>query len=220
VTVNTIDMRGLYTMPGSEASQAGNVLAELADGTGGTFFHNDNDLKAGLNLLAARPEYIYVLGFSPQNLKYDGGYHELKVKAGKLRNVTLTGPLYGGLSLQVRRGYWAPKHGVDAAEEAKDEIREAVFSRDEIADIPVDVQTELFRIDDEKTELTVTEHLDAGALRFRRSEDRNNDTVTVVTGRFDANGNYVSGIQRVVELRLRDPTMAVCRVPGLPSKRR
>jgi VWFA-related protein len=226
VTVNTIDMRGLYTMPGtdaglhsqyggqlaqaaiSEASAAANVLAELADGTGGTFFHNDNDLKGGLNLLAARPEYIYVLGFSPQNLKYDGTYHELKVKVGNLRNATL----------QVRRGYWAPKQQVDAAEEAKDEIREAVFSRDEIADIPVGVQTDLFRLNDEKTELTVTEHLDAGALRFRKSEDRNNDTVTVVTGLFDANGNYVSGIQRVVELRLRDRTMANMQSSGITLK--
>jgi hypothetical protein len=149
-----------------------------------------------------------VLGFSPQNLKYDGSYHELKVKVGNLRNVTL----------QVRRGYWAPKHEVDAAEEAKDEIREAVFSRDEIADIPVDVQTDLFRLNDEKTELTVTEHLDAGALRFRKSEDRNNDTVTVVTGLFDANGNYVSGIQRVVELRLRDRTMASLQSSGITLK--
>ncbi len=229
VTVNTIDMRGLYTMPGtdasqrgarspyggqlaqvaiSEATQAANVLAEFADGTGGTFFHNDNGLKEGLNLLAARPEYIYVLGFSPQNLKYDGSYHELKVKVAGLRNVTL----------QVRRGYWAPTRGVDAAEEAKDEIREAVFSRDEIADIPVDVQTDLFRLNDEKTELTVTEHLDAGALRFRKSADRNNDTLTVVTGLFDSNGNYVSGIQRVVELRLRDRTMASMQSSGITLK--
>jgi VWFA-related protein len=167
ITVNTIDMRGLYAMPGfdasqpgsssqfggtltqaaiSEASQADDVLGELADGTGGTFFHNDNGLKEGLNLLAARPEYIYVLGFSPQNLKYDGSYHTLKVKVGNLRNATL----------QVRRGYWAPNHAVDPAEEARDEIREAVFSRDEIQDIPVDVQTEFFRLTDEKTELTVT----------------------------------------------------------------
>ena len=179
VTVNTIDMRGLYAMPGfdaseqgaqtryggtltqaaiSEASQADDVLGELADGTGGTFFHNDNDLKQGLNLLAARPEIIYVLGFSPQDLKYDGSYHTLKVKVGNLRNVTL----------QVRRGYWAPNHAVDPAEAARDEIREAVFSRDEIQDIPVDVQTEFFRLTDEKTELTVTGHLDGGALQFRK----------------------------------------------------
>jgi VWFA-related protein len=229
VTVNTIDMRGLYATPGfeaskggsssplggalmqaaiSEASQNDDVLGELADGTGGTFFHNDNGLKQGLNLLAARPEYIYVLGFSPQNLKYDGSYHTLKVKVGNLRNA----------ALQVRKGYWAPNHAVDAAEQARDEIREAVFSRDEIQDIPVDVQTEFFRPTDEKTELTVTARLDSAALQFRKEADRNNDTVTVVAGLFDANGNYVSGIQRVMELRLRDQTMAGLQRTGITIK--
>ncbi len=195
----------------SEASQADDVLGELADGTGGTFFHNDNGLKEGLNLLAARPEYIYVLGFSPQNLKYDGGYHTLKVKLGNSRNLS-------NASLQVRRGYWAPNHAVDPAEEAKDEIREAVFSRDEIQDIPVDVETEFFRLTDEKTELTVSGHLDIGALQFRKAADRNNDTLTVVVGLFDANGNYVSGIQRIMELRLRDQTLAGLQRSGITIK--
>jgi VWFA-related protein len=227
ITINTIDMRGLYALPAADAShkgslsseagylmqaaisaasQADDVLAELADGTGGMFFHNDNGLKEGLNLLAARPEYIYVLGFSPQNLKYDGSYHTLKVKVGNPRELR-------NASLQVRKGYWAPSHADSPAEQAKDEIREAVFSRDEIQDIPLDVQTEFFRLTDEKTELTATGYLSAGNLRFRKAEEagkeaRNNDTVTVVAGLFDANGNYISGIQRVVELHLRDQTLA------------
>jgi VWFA-related protein len=230
VTVNTIDMRGLFTIAGmSDASQRGyftsspgalmqaaiseasaddDVLAELADGTGGTFFHNDNGLKEGLNLLAARPEYIYVLGFSPQDLKYDGTYHELKVK---LRNSR-------GMTLQVRKGYWAPKHATDADEEASDEIREAVFSREEIHDIPVEVQTEFFKSSEEKAELTVTGRLDASALRFKQANDRNNDTVTVVAGLFDSNGNYVSGIRRVMELHLKDQTMAGVQTSGIRIK--
>ncbi len=230
VTVNTIDMRGLYSMPGTDASQGGtrtanaagplmqaaiaeasqddDILAELADGTGGTFFHNDNGLKEGLNLLAARPEYIYVLGFSPQELKYDGTYHELRVK---LRNSR-------GLSLQVRKGYWAPKHATDAAEEASDEIREAVFSREEIHDIPVEVQTEFFKSSEEKAELTVNCRLDATALHFKQANDRNNDTVTVVAGVFDSNGNYVSGIRRVLDLHLKDQTMAGVQTSGIRVK--
>ncbi len=230
VAVNTIDIRGLYTsVPGGDASHRGygseaagylsqadisaagevqNVLAELADGTGGKFFHNDNGLKEGLNLLAGRPEYLYVLGFSPQNLKFDGSYHNLKVTAGNSK----------GFTLQVRRGYWAPKHPVDPAEQARDEIRETVFSRDEILDIPLDLQTEFFRTGESKAEVTVATHLDAKNLRFRKSEDRNNDTLTVVTGLFDPNGNYVAGIERLVELRLRDQTLEVMRNAGISVK--
>jgi len=226
VVVNTIDIRGLFTaiyggsaeqrfsspalqkMDMNATNEANNVLAELAYGTGGTFFHNENDLKRGLNLLAARPEFVYVLGFSPQELKYDGAYHGLKVTVKNSANLTI----------QMRRGYWAPNHAVDPAEQAREEIRETVFSRDEIRDIPVDLQTEFFKLSESKAELTVDSHLDAKSLRFRKADDRNNDALTVVTGLFDPNGNYVAGIERLVQLHLRDQTLEVMRNAGISVK--
>ena len=39
------------------------IMQDLADATGGTFFHNNNGYFAGFKRLAAQPEYIYVLGF-------------------------------------------------------------------------------------------------------------------------------------------------------------
>jgi VWFA-related protein len=181
------------------------VMQELADGTGGTFFHNDNDLKAGFDQLAARPEFIYVLGFSPQNLKLDGSYHGLKVT---VRNVS-------SATLQARRGYWAPNHAIDAAEAVKEELREDVFSREEIHDIPVDLHTEFFKSSEDKAELTVTAFLSPDNLRFQKAAERNDDTVTVVTGVFDGNGNYVAGIQRVVQLHLRDQSLTALRSAGI-----
>jgi VWFA-related protein len=74
------------------------VLAELADGTGGTFVHNTNDLEGGLRRLADAPEYLYLLEFPLQAVKRDGTYHLLKVKLNR-----------DGLELQARRGYFAPK---------------------------------------------------------------------------------------------------------------
>ena len=230
VTVNTIDMRGLYTtIPGGDASTRGNtgmfggilqqvendaasdasnVLEEFADGTGGSFFHNDNDLKGGLNQLAAKPEYLYVLGFSPQNLKYEGSFHALKVA---VRGVP-------GATLQLRKGYWAPSHAIDSAEAAQEEISDAVFSRDEIHDLPIDLQTEFFKASDDKAELTVVARVDGSGLRFRTAGDRNNDKVTVIAGLFDSNGNYVSGIQKVVTLHLRNQTLDALRNSGIVLK--
>ena len=180
-------------------------MQELADGTGGIFFHNDNDLKAGLDQLAAHPEFIYILGFSPQNLKLDGSFHSLKVTVRNISSPTL----------QARRGYWAPNHVIDAAEAAKEELREDVFSREEIHDIPVDLHTEFFKSSEDKAELTVTALLNPDNLRFQKAAERNNDTVTVVTGLFDGNGNYVSGVQRVVQLHLRDQTLTALRNDGI-----
>jgi VWFA-related protein len=117
IIVNSVDARGLYTVvPGGDAGQAvqnaaqtqyqgasasseEDVLTGLADGTGGTFFHDNNDLAGGFRRVDARPEYVYVLGFSPRDLKLDGKFHDLKVTVKDS----------GKLNLQARRGYYAPK---------------------------------------------------------------------------------------------------------------
>ena len=73
-------------------------MAELADGTGGTFFHNRNDLDAGFKALTEPPEALYLLEISLDGVKADGKYHRLKVKVDR-----------EGMELQARQGYSAPK---------------------------------------------------------------------------------------------------------------
>jgi hypothetical protein len=200
VTINTLDVRGLATI-GAEASERGSqsnfagllmqaqltaaskaqdLLAELAAGTGGTFFGNDNAFVEGLQELAARPEYTYISGFSPENLKFDGSYHWLKVtvKSG------------ASLKIDARRGYWAPNHAVDAAERAKEEIQDAVSSLAEVREISVDVTTDFFKSNDSNAELTVEAHLGLNGLKFKTAGDRNENTLTVVTALIDQNGRY------------------------------
>jgi VWFA-related protein len=123
VTISTLDARGLYTTS-LDASERGantaldlenagiaqnhsntmtlseDILSELADGTGGTYFHNGNDLEGGLQQIAAAPEYVYMIELSLEKVKQDGSYHRLNVKRNK-----------DGLKLQARRGYSAPKKG-------------------------------------------------------------------------------------------------------------
>ena len=220
VTLSSLDVRGVYTViPGGDASQTGrasaaatnllmlmeqnsmsadsDVMAELADATGGQFFHNDNGLFEGFRQLVAQPEYIYILGFSPQNLKLDGARHGLKVA---LKNPK-------GFDLQARNAYYAPNHAVNSEEQAKEEIQEAVFSRDEIQDLPVDLNLQYARAGGIMVKLNVLAKVNLKQLRFRKADDRNFNTLTVVSSVFDRNGNFVAGIQRIVELRLRDQTL-------------
>jgi VWFA-related protein len=117
VTISAIDARGLYTTAltasddthnvpvltagefrASAMRESENVMGEFADGTGGTFFHNSNDLDAGFKSLAEAPQFVYVLEISLDNVKADGTYHRLKVKVNR-----------DGLDLQARRGYFMPK---------------------------------------------------------------------------------------------------------------
>ena len=90
VTVSALDARGLYTseIDASEMikgpaqtiqlkteyrrnsmSLNENVMAELAYGTGGSYFHNSNDLEGGFKRLTTAPEYLYLLEFSIKNVK-------------------------------------------------------------------------------------------------------------------------------------------------------
>ena len=93
VMISTLDARGLYVvLPGGDISRESHplspfaaamelqyetesavaeddILSDLANATGGAFFHNNNDLDAGFKQVSATPEYFYILGFSPQNLK-------------------------------------------------------------------------------------------------------------------------------------------------------
>ncbi|HEY2012126.1 MAG TPA: VWA domain-containing protein [Bryobacteraceae bacterium] len=219
VIISSVDARGLWTDPTFDASRPGgvnsyidrvksgydrdaaraqaDVLSELAVGTGGDFFENSNDLDAGFKKVGAPPEYVYILGFSPQNLKFDGSFHALKV--------SLKEP--GGLSSQARKGYYAPKHPTDAEETAKAELESAVFSREEMHELPVDLHTQFFKSADDKARVTVVTHVDLKHLKLRKAEGRNRNDLTIVSALFDRNGNYVIGNQKLVEMRLKDDTL-------------
>jgi len=231
VVISTLNARGLYTLdPIGDVSKrtppnqliaitknqyevASNnaqefVLRDLADGTGGTYYHNSNDLDAGFQRIAAAPEFYYILGFSPQNLKLDGRFHSLKV-------VIKDPPK---LSVQARKGYYAPKHAADPNDEAKQEIEDALFSQEELHDLPVDLHTQFFKASDVDAQLAVLVHIDARHLHFNRDQGRNANQLTIVSGLFDRNGRFISATQKVLDMHLRDETLASKLDRGLTLK--
>ena len=220
VMISCLDARGLYAMlPGGDISRdvplsgfaaamelqyrtasaqaEGDVLSDLANATGGAFFHNNNDLDEGFKRVSATPEYFYTLGFAPQNLKFDGSYHRLKVSLKKA----------GGMTLQSRSGYYAPKHVADPAEEAKQEIQDAVFSQEEMHDLPVELHTQFFKSSDAEAKLAVLAHVDAKHLHYRKVDGRNTDELTVVSAIFNQNGVFVEGAQKTLTMRWKDETL-------------
>jgi len=74
-------------------------------------------------------------------------------------------------------------------------------------DIPVDLQTQFFKIDDTSAKLTVLARVDLRRLRFKKVDGRNNDEIAVVAVLFDRNGNYVTGLTKTVSMKLRDDTL-------------
>jgi len=228
VVINTIDARGLWVSSAYDASTPATTasvsplkvqsimkeedthfapLADLADGTGGVFFHDRNDIDQGLVHAAAEPEVSYVLGFTPQNLKLDGKYHNLKV--------TLTGKQKW--ELQARHGYFAPRGESNPEAAAKEEIQQAVFSQEELRELPVECKVQFFKGAD-GARLTVVTHVGTEELKFRKVDERNQDTLTITTAIFDENGRMLAGLQRVLDLRLKDVTLERVIKTGLNVK--
>jgi VWFA-related protein len=97
VVINSLDARGLWTDQMFDASQQAastpaflalkqqydrkprwqraDVLAEMADGTGGSLFENNNDLDQGMRELGGAPEYYVTY--------VDGSFHEGAVRAAE-----------------------------------------------------------------------------------------------------------------------------------------
>jgi hypothetical protein len=217
VMISSVDARGLFTGTPDISQQSydghatmvkaqydreaalaqEDVLAELASGTGGTFFHDNNDLNEGFRRVATAPEYMYLLGFSPDRLKNDGTFHKLKIVLVERK----------GLNVQARLGYYAPKRATSQEETSKAEIADAVFSREEIHDLPMDLHTQFFKPDPTEAKLTVLARIDVRQLRFKKANNRNNDNLTIVAVLFDTNGNYITGVQKTLEMRLLDATL-------------
>jgi VWFA-related protein len=231
IVINAIDARGLYTAdlmgdissPGMDApalvGQKANyrlgeqmelqfVLMDFAYGTGGRFFHNSNDLEGGLKQLGMVPDVSYVLGFSPQNQRMDGHYHTIKVTLTEKQKY----------AIQARRGYFAPKKVDDPDESGKQEIQEAIFSRDEIYDLSLTLQTQYFKSEDAGTHLSVVSHLDLKGMQFRKAEGRNFDDVTFATAIFDENGKFVAGGEKLYKMRLFDATFEKMSRTGVTMK--
>src|SRR5579871_853521 len=237
VTINSMDARGLYVIiPGGDASHSrtaeiamndptfaaasrtlldlqaasaeSEILAVLANSTGGTFFQNNKDMNEGFRRLSGTPEFWYVLGFTPQNLKPDGKFHTLRV--------SLTN--HQKYDLQSRRGYYAPRHDVDAAEEAKREIDEEVFSNEELHDLPVALHTQFFKPSSDAAKLTVLAHVDVKRLHYKQVHDRNQNDLTLVTAVFDRNGNFLQSNRKIVQMRWKNETLQAKLGAGITLK--
>jgi len=121
ITIDTIDSRGLYgqsefdaSNPGTTAAltgvigrmerdiaaASGNTLREIADATGGTAFHDNNDILGGLQRALADGRDYYTLAYVSTNLNYDGKFRAITVQVrGRKTPVNIM--------VNAKRGYWA-----------------------------------------------------------------------------------------------------------------
>jgi VWFA-related protein len=117
ITIDTIDSRGLYgqraldaSNPGNpvnvdgavgrvernEDAARGNTLSEIAEATGGTAFHDSDDLLGGLQRAFADARDYYTIAYVSSNANLDGKFRAITVQ---VRNQDAV--------VNAKRGYWA-----------------------------------------------------------------------------------------------------------------
>ena len=246
VVVDTLDPKGLkfetregdasgpsVVLPDPKAAQARqnldaagqffgtDVLAEMTEGTGGEFIHDENDLTAGLEALAGNAGR-YELAFVPKEMKRDGNFHVLKVTLAEKRK---------GYTLEARRGYYVPKEADEinnakeetaatppstrrpAAEQQtkaqpavspeKSEIDDALKSQKDSDQLPIGIEVKTAA-----GQLYVLTHLDVRPLPLKKDEGRSQNQLTFVAAVFDQDNKAVEVKESHAKVDLSDDQLA------------
>ncbi|HVO99123.1 MAG TPA: VWA domain-containing protein [Bryobacteraceae bacterium] len=227
IVVNSIDAKGLYTnVPGRDSNEEANivgplpdqtfrfetssagvssfannqVMSDLAQATGGLFFHNNNDLPYGFRALGSIPEVSYVLGFSRRDTAADGKYHKLKVTLRESKPYVI----------QARPGYFATPAATPVQDEALERQRaldREVNGGSMLADFPTSLA---FRLDAAQAQGMVTVkaqiHVALDKLRFPIRNDRRVQQLKLVVVLLDGNGNIAAAKEGTMDFAMADAT--------------
>jgi len=224
VVINALDAKGLYAegLPGArpgdpqaykgggstyylthETMQLGerlmvvnSAMADLAQGTGGVFFHNNNDLNAGFHQLGLSPDVTYRMSFIPEGVTADGSYHKLKVKLIHS----------GSYSVEARPGYFAPEKTAAATESPQSKIDREVMASDTLTGVPAGLSIQVGKPSASQRVLSVIVHLDISKLAFSMQNDRKTQRITFVTALLDSQGKMVTAKEGTMDLALKDAT--------------
>jgi VWFA-related protein len=172
-------------------------MALLAQSTGGRFFHNSNDMVGGLVEIAAVPEVSYTLGFSPETEKANGSYHTLRVR---LVNKS-------GYTIDARPGYFVPTKEKAAPVERFQRLNKEVMSSEILTGVNAKVTTESAKLGSGESALKVIVHVDVHGFPFKKEDKLHVDRLIYITALFDSQGHFLAGVEGIMDMRLKDPTL-------------
>jgi VWFA-related protein len=235
VTINTLDAKGLtgewlfgdpangppIDVGGNGAMQAYqdevafdeqavafDPLESLAEGTGGRFFHNNNDITEGVRQIAALPDVSYVIGFSPEDLKEDGGYHTIKVRI----------PGRGGLAISARPGYYAPSNQKGTPLGKFEKLNREVLAADIQKGFPANISAQDVLLGSGEPAVKISVHVDVHAVPFKKEDDRRKNRLIFITSLFDSQNHFLTGAETVMDMSLKEATLDQIVKQGVDAK--
>jgi len=215
MSIYTVDSRGLVALPpGGDASQpsAGRAmfrgaammrqrtsfsssqetLTTLAHDTGGKTFTDSNDLGLALEQVQKDTNIYYVLGYVSTNPEEDGKYRKIRVE--------VTRP---GLRIQHRPGYFAAKAFKQMNREERDfQLQQAMDVDRPFVDIPLILEVDYFRKDDETAFIPISMELAGSGLEFEQKGSNREGKFEFVAQASDADGKVAAVARDEVQLKM------------------
>src|SRR5262249_43692612 len=153
---------------------------------------NNNNLEEGILRLSVNPEYRYVLAFSPKDMKYDGSFHNIKIRILGDKKLSAT----------WRKGYFAPKEAPDDKETEKRDIDDAIFSTNGVRDLPIEMRLQFIK-DDEKpvAKLSVLTLLNPPEMPMAATNGDPDTRLRILAVVFDHNGKYLGVMDKNVDVK-------------------
>ncbi|HEX4003388.1 MAG TPA: VWA domain-containing protein [Candidatus Acidoferrales bacterium] len=186
VSIYSIDARGMFaTPPGGDATSAASTgtsmfsgasvfhqtdqredsrdtLATLSTDTGGRAFFDLGDLSDAFPKIQQENGGYYLVGYNiPPDVKHDGRWRAVAVKVKA-----------SGVHVRYRNGYYAPRDFQHLEKEDKEQqLEDALESPNPDVELPVAVETAMFRLSDEQVYVPISAKLSSSALEWAQKHD-------------------------------------------------
>jgi VWFA-related protein len=187
VSIYSIDARGMFaTPPGGDVTanaatgtsmfsgaavyhqtdqreDSRDTLATLSTDTGGKAFFDLGDLSDAFPAIQKDYSGYYLIGYDlPPDVKRDGRWHAIRVKVNA-----------PGAHVRYRNGYYAPRDFQHLEREDRDQqLAEAMRSESPEVDLPIAVETAMFRLSDQQVYVPISAKLSSSALDWAKKHDR------------------------------------------------
>jgi VWFA-related protein len=186
VSIYSIDARGMFaTPPGGDVTTAAatgtsmfsgaavyhqtdqredsrDTLATLSTDTGGRAFFDLGDLSDAFPKIEEENGGYYLVGYNlPPDAKRDGRWHAVNVKVNA-----------PGAHVRYRNGYYAPRDFQHLEKEDREQqLADAMNSPNPSVELPIAVETAMFRLSDTQVYVSISAKLSSSALDWAQKHN-------------------------------------------------
>jgi VWFA-related protein len=215
MSIYTVDSQGLVALPpGGNASQGSaggamftgsammsqrsnlsssqETLVTLSHDTGGKAFMDSNDLSLAMKQVQKDTNVYYVLGYFSSNSKEDGKYRKIRVELSR-----------PDLKIEHRPGYFASKAFRQLNQQERDlQLQQAMNVDRPFVDIPLILETDYFRKDNNTVFVPISMELYGNGLKFEEKGSNREGKFEFVAQATDTKGKITGVARDVVRLQL------------------